>query len=276
MKNRIINSSTFLLAAYFIIHFFSLGSQYIILKALNVRGVTAYFFYNNYSLPPNSWWSKTKVFLIFGIELFMVFMLLVLALILVTKLSRKNHKLKVFYNWIIVVCSAFIIASILSAPFFREASPMFTVFLWMRFQDGGGGMYILALLSLPFIPLVGYFIRTPFLKMTNTVKTLKSKDVRVRWIFKTAFIPFMGLVGVLVLFVYNLYTYPLLSAASNEGMRLLVIGAILFFAGVFSFKNKNFISIERSNTSHLSNIPLTMLVLVSICAAYVLLWLNLS
>ena len=55
-----------------------------------------------------------------------------------------------------------------------------------------------------------------------------------------------------------------------------IIGAILFFAGVFSFKNKNFISIERSNTSHLSNIPLTMLVLVSICAAYVLLWLNLS
>tara|TARA_B110000037_G_scaffold210660_1_gene261256 strand:- start:8758 stop:9096 length:339 start_codon:yes stop_codon:yes gene_type:complete len=112
--------------------------------------------------------------------------------------------------------------------------------------------------------------------MTNTVKTLQSKKSRVLWIFKTAFIPFMGLVGVLALFVFDLYTYPLLSAVSNEGMRLLVIGAILFFAGVFSFKNKNFISIERSNTSHLSNIPLTMLVLVSICAAYVLLWLNLS
>lgn len=275
MKNRIINSTTFLLAAYFIVHFTNLGSQYIILKLLSVRDVVMYFFYNSYSIPADTWWTRLKVFLIFGIGVFMVFLLLILVIILLLKLSRKNFKLVVFYNWLIIVCSAFIISSVFSAPFFRESAPMYIVFLWMRFQPGGGGMYFLAILFLPLIPFVAYFIKNPFIKMTNSTMWIKTRSSRLKFFAYTAFIPFFILTIILYIFVYNLYSYPILSAASNEGMRLLVIGAILFFGGLSSF-NKNYISIQKSNTTHLLNMPLTILVLVVVLAIYIVLWLNLS
>lgn len=275
MRNRIINSTTFLLAAYFLVHFTNLISQYIILKLFNVRDVVLYFFYTSYSPPAGDWWTRVKVFFIFGIGNFVVLALMILIILLALKLSRKNFKLNVFYNWVIIVCAAFIISSIFSAPFFREASFTYIVLLWLRFQAGGGGMYLLAILTLPLIPIVGYFIKNPFMKMTNTTKLIKSRKLRMKLYFSVAFIPLFVLSIFLYILVYYIYSYPMFNAASNEGMRLLTMFAIVFFGGAFSY-NKNFISIQKSNRSHVLNLPFTVLVLVSVVAMYILLWLNLS
>jgi hypothetical protein len=275
MKNRVINSTAFLFAAYFIVHFTSLISQYIILKLFNVRDVVLYFFYNTYSAPAESFWTKIKVFLIFGIGQFMVFMVLMLVLILFFKLSRRDYKLTVFYNWLILVCAAFIISAVFGAPFFREASSLYIVLLWMRFEAGAGGMYVLAIMSLPLIPLVAFFVRRPFLQMSNTTKWIKTKSLRLQFYFFTAIIPFLILSLILSLFIFYLYSYPIINAVSNEGMRLLILGAILFLGAIFSY-NKKYLSIHKSNTVHISNTPLVVLIIVIIFSVYTLLWLNLT
>jgi len=274
MKARILNSTLFLLAAYFIVHFINVLSQYIILSFLSVEKLQLTFFYNTYLSPENHWWSRSKVFLVFGIGTFFVFLLLFLAIMLIVKLSRKKYRLQVFYNWLIIVAAAFVISSFFSATFFKELSPIFTVLSWLYFKNGGEGMYLVSIVMLPLIPFVAYYTNRTFLKMSNSTQWLRTKTKRFQFYVMTAFVPFIILTVVLSVFVSLIYNYSLRHALSSEGLKILVIAAILLFGAFFNF-NKKYVSIQKSNTLHHLDLSLTIFIIVSIISSFVILWFNL-
>ena len=275
MRNRIINSTLYLFSAYFFVHFLRLISQYLVLQILNLEKLVMYFFYNSYEMPIVTWWTRIKVLLISGIATLTTAIIIAIFLILFLNLSRKKYKLNVLFNWVLLVAVSFLLADFISAPFFREESQMFTVLRWLNFEDGGGGMYAIAILMLPLIPIIGYSTHKPFLSLTNTTKWLKTRKERMKFYSKVTFIPFFILTIVISIMVYFIFNYPLMNVLSNEGMRLTIIASVLFF-GIFFSNNKKYISIQKSNTLHLLNKSVLMFIIVFLLSIYILLWFNLS
>lgn len=275
MKNRIFNSTLYLITAYFIIHLSRLFSQYVILKFLNMDNLVMYFFYNSYLPPAIKWWTRAKIFIINGAGTIITLIILFLSIVTFIKLSRKKYKLNVFYNWMIILSSSFLIGDFISAPFYKEISPLFNVMRWLNFENGGGGMYLLAILLIPTIPFLGYLTNKSFIKMANTTKWLKAKNLRMKFFFLNAFIPFIFLLATLFIMIYSVYNYPLMSVLSNEGVRMGVLFSILLLGLFFSF-NKKYISIQKSNDMHKIDFSLSLFLISAMLSSFILLWLNLS
>ena len=274
MKNRIINSTILLFVAYFLVHFLSNLVQYFFLKIFNVPKLVMYFFYNSYEMPINTWWTKVKVFLVSGSATIVSSLIFLLVLILILNISRKKHKLKIFYYWLLIVSSSFVLSSFIAAPFFRESVSVYNVLRWLNFESDGGGIYAIAILMLPLIPIIAYYINKPFIAMANTTRWLRTKKDRVLFYLKVTFVPLIILSLVISVMVFFIYNYPLINAIAAEGTRLFVMASILGFGAFFSF-NKKYISIQKSNDTHFVETSFVLLVIVVIIAYYILLWFNL-
>jgi len=275
MKSRIFNSTVLLFAAYYIVHFSYLISQFLALKILDMKTLGFTFFYNAYFPPENSWWTRLKVFLVCGIGLLSAFIILFIFIILMLKLSRKKYLLQVFYNWVIIVSSAFIIADFMAAPIFENYSFIHSLLLWLNFESGGGGMYFLSLFFLLFIPLVAYFTNETFVKTTNTTEDFKTRHARLKLYSKITFIPFVFLALGFLLMLNVHYSYELYSILAREGMRFTILLVILIFGAFFGF-NKKFISIQKQNDFNKINIPLNLFLIILMLAIFFISYISLD
>ena len=274
MINRIINSTLFLITAYFIVQITRVFSQFQIINLLGMQRIRMSFFYNNYATPDVQWWTRLKVFMINGIGPVSSLLILFISTILFIKLSKRKFKFNVFLNWMIIVSAGFIIADFISPPFFKSQSNLYIIFRWLYLEEGGGGMYFISLIFLPVIPFVGNLINKPFLKIANTTKWLKKKELRLEFFLLTAIIPFLLLSTVLFGLFYSYINYGIKHAIPNEGMRLLTIFGILFFGGIFIF-NKDYVSIQKTNDMDKITFSLNLLLITVMVAIFFILWLNL-
>lgn len=261
MKSRIINSTVLLLAAYYVVHFTYLITQFLALKLLDMENLSFTFFYNSFPAPEHSWWTRLKVFLVCGSGIFAVFVLVFLIALFIYKLSKKRYKLGVFYNWILMVSGAFIIAEFMAAPIFNHSTFMHSLLAWLGFESGGGGMYLVGILFLLFIPVVSYFTNEAFITTTNTTANIRTRSARLKIYFSLTLVPYFVLIIVLSLMLNASFSYDLKYILAREGMRFAALFIIIIFGAYFSF-NKNFISVQKQNDFNRVNIPLTMLILI--------------
>lgn len=275
MKNRILNSTILLFAAYYLVHFSYLISQYLALKILGIKNLGFTFFYNSFTAPENSWWTRTKVFLVCGLGLVSIFIILFVFIILLLKLSRRKYILQVFYNWVVIVAASFIIAEFMAAPIFGFSSFLHSLLLWLRFESGGGGMYFLGLFSLLFIPAVAYFTHEIFIRTTNTTVDIKTRTLRLKLYSKLTIFPFLILTFVFSVMLNFYYSYDLNYIIAREAMRFAILGSIIVFGVFFSF-NKNFVSIQKQNTFNKINIPLNLFLVILMTAIFFVSYISLD
>lgn len=275
MKGRVFNSSILLIAAYYVVHFSYLIFQFLALKILDIENLGLTFFYNSFLAPENEWWTKLKVFLVCGSGLLAVTILLFIFVILWLKLSRKEFRLQVFYNWIIIVSAAFIIAEFLAAPIFGSSSFLHSLLLWLRFESGGGGMYFLALFFLLFIPVVAYFTHEIFIRTTNTSADIKTRNSRLNIYLKLTFIPFVVLSIVFFFMLKLYYAYDLKYILAREATRFAILGVIIIFGAFFSY-NKRFISIQKQNDFNVINIPQSLFLIILMTAMFIISYIGLG
>ncbi|MGB0884915.1 MAG: hypothetical protein ACPGVH_03830 [Chitinophagales bacterium] len=273
MKRRIFNSTIYLVTAFYLCNIAYVLSQFFILKLLNFDRLKLYFFYNSYLAKDATWWTRIKVYLVCGIGIATISAILFIAIISFIKLSRKKHRLQVFYNWLIIVASSIIIAEFVAASFYTEYTNMYFLLRWSNFDHLGSGMYIVTIFALITIPFLAYFTSKYFLKMTNTTKHIKTKSSRLKFYFQTAFIPYFVLVFIFAFLINSVYSYESNYFMSREVMRLAVLGLVLLFGVFFNF-NKNYISIQKTNNTHKVNIALSLFLTIAMSAYFVVLYIN--
>lgn len=275
MKIRVLNATLLLLTAFYIVQLSYVGSQYLMLNILDVNEVMMHFFYNSYIAPENNWWTKSYVLLITGIGTFSSFLVFFISLIAYIKMSRKHYRLQVLYLWLMAVSLSYIIGDFISAPFNGQYANMYNAMRWIGFADGGGGMYVVALLFLVTTPIIAYFINKPFFKTSNTTQFLKTKTMRLKYFFQIAIIPFFTLLFILFIMLNIVFSYEFNYILSREVMHLLSLAIILALSLFFSY-NKSYISIYKENTFHHFDLALTLLIFFSLFSIFFLLFLNLD
>ena len=267
MFNRIFNSTLYFVVAYFLVHVIVLFLKLIMIKFVGIDHAAMYFTIIDFDPWGYKEWSRLKISLVYGLPTFAALIMAVLMMIPYKNVKRNDSRRKIFLLWFIVVALTFFITEFIRTPYLK--SDLSSVYAWFFIPVEVS--FAVSFISIPLIPLIGYFASRSVVRTTDTRDWIRSTSKRMSYFFNVTIVPLLiGSVFVSAMFLF-ISSYPTKVFLGQEFLRLLIVGLILL-SGLFFSGNKKYINIRKSSNLAYAQMEVSAIIIIAMIILYALLW----
>lgn len=267
MFKKFFNATFTLFVAYFICHVMYLVVRYVALNILGIEEAALYFTSVYYDPLAYESWSKSRIFLVYGLPSFSMILIAFVSLTLYLKTEKENLRMKVFYMWLFLVSLSFLLADIFKAPFIR--GDLASVYEWFYLKKEFA--FLIAILAFLPIPFIASKIDRVFLKTADSRYWIKSKMNRTIYFFNKTLLPLTVVFILFSVIVLVVPSYQFNNLFKTEIIRFFTLSLFLILGAYFAY-SKKFIEVKKINDFQLVSKSKIALVTLFVITVYILLW----
>lgn len=267
MFKKFFNATFTLFVAYFICHVIYLAVRYISLNIIGIDEAAFYFtsvYYDPYAYES---WSRLKIFLVYGLPSFSMFLVALISLTSFLKTEKDNLRIRVFFLWLFLVGLSVLMADIFKAPFIR--GDLASVYEWFYLKKEFA--FLVAILAFLPIPFIASKIDRVFLKTADSRYWIKSRKNRTIYFLNKTLFPLLVVFIFFATLVLVVPSYKLQHLFQTEIIRFFTLSIFLILGAYFAY-SKKYIEVKKVNDFQLVSKSKIAVITLFIIAVYILLW----